>query len=159
MTTALPKYPEGLPRPQRAGYGFTPVSGMRRTNKLKGRARSRPTSRSTPTEGVFVYKLSAVQCQLWISWWHDVLIAGTAWHEQLLDTEQGQRVPYKCRFTDDYDGPVLEGVNRWIITVPVELYERPVLRNNWALYAPQFMLYMKEIDIAVNQTWPEAPDE
>ena len=75
------QYPAGLPTPQRAGYGFKPVSGMRRTPNMKGRARVRPISRSTPTEAVLTYKLTAQQCQLWVSWWHDVLIAGTAWHE------------------------------------------------------------------------------
>lgn len=151
------QYPAGLPTPQRAGYGFTPVSGMRRTPNMKGRARVRPISRSTPTESVLTYKLTAQQCQLWVSWWHDVLIEGTAWHEQRLLTEQGLQL-YKCRFIDDYDGPVLEGINHWVITVPVELYERPVLRNNWALYAPDYMRYMSEFDVAMNRTWPEASE-
>ena len=53
---------------------------------------------------------------------------------------------------------MLEGINHWVITVPVELYERPVLRNNWALYAPDYMRYMREFDVAMNRTWPEASE-
>tara|TARA_R110001592_G_scaffold65634_4_gene201238 strand:+ start:1117 stop:1581 length:465 start_codon:yes stop_codon:yes gene_type:complete len=152
------QYPNGLPSPQRPGYGFQPVSSMRRTQKMKGRARQRPVQRSTPTDISLTWKVNAVQSQLWQSWWDEVLVGGTAWFEMRLKTDQGMQL-YKCRFTDDYEGPELEGVNRWIITAPLELYERPILRGGWAQYAPDYMLYMREIDIMCTQTWPEAPEE
>ncbi|WP_394243884.1 hypothetical protein [Halopseudomonas laoshanensis] len=152
------QYPEGLPLPQRAGYELQPVSPMKRTPNMAGRARQRPNKRSTPVELPLTWKFNNVQAQLFESWWEEVLVSGTAWFEMRLKTPQGLQ-PYKCRFMDVCSGGKLEGVSRWEYTAPIEMYKRPILLGGWALYAPQFMLYMKEIDIVCTRTWPEAPDE
>lgn len=149
------QYPEGLPYPERSGYGLTPESPSIRTPMQTGRARVRRYYQSVPTVASVSWDMSSAQGQLFESWFEEALNSGTEWFECPLSTPAGDRL-YKCRFVGIYNGPSEYGYDHWRFTASLELFERPILKGGWALYAPQFMLYMSEIDIAINQTWPEA---
>lgn len=148
------QYPEGLPLPQRDGYGFTPGSALLRTQMQSGRARQRRQYASVPTVAAVRWRLNDVQAQLFESWFEEVLNSGAEWFECPLKTPQG-RMLYRARFVDVYTGPTLIG-HSWDFEAQLELWEKPVLRGGWAVYAPSFMLYMGQIDKALNQEWPEA---
>lgn len=149
------QYPEGLPLPTRDGYGFSAVSPILRTRMQSGRSKQRRQYQSTPTAGSVSWVFTEGEAQLFESWWEEVLVSGTEWFEMSLQTPQGLQ-PYRCRFTDIYDGPTLFGFNLWRISAVLELFERPILRGGWAIHAPQFILYGDLLDKAINKEWPEA---
>lgn len=149
------QYPEGLPLPSQDGYGFRAKSPMLRSTMLSGRSRQRRQYQSVPTETPVAWLFTETQAQLFESWFEEVLVSGSQWFEMSLQTPQGLRL-YRARFADMYEGPLLTGFNKWRVRARLELFERPILRDGWAVYAPQFMLYMAEIDQAVNSDWPEA---
>ena len=151
------QYPEGLPYPERTGYGFTPTSPIRRTISQSGRARIRRNKSSVPTVASVSWSMSNAQAQLFESWWEEVLISGTAWFECPMSSRMGDKL-YRARFVDIYNGPLEHGHEHWRFTAMLELYERPILRGGWALYAPDYMRYMSEFDVAMNRTWPEASE-
>jgi len=148
------QYPEGLPLPLRDGYGFDPVDSKLRTEMVTGAARQRRQYQSTPTYPSVRWLLTDAQAQLFQSWYEEVLISGVKYFEMRLKTPQGLQ-PYKVRFVGTYDGPNLDA-HYWRFSATLELYKKPILLGGWALYAPDFMRYMSEFDIAVNKTWPEA---
>lgn len=149
------QYPEGLPYPQRSGYGFTPVSPLLRTGLQSGRARQRRQYSSTPDYADVTWRMSATQSQLFRAWWEEVLVSGSAWFECPLKTDQGL-MTYKARFVDIYQGPDLVGVDHWDYRAQLELFERPILRGGWALYAPDYIRMSDIFDIAMNKKWPKA---
>ena len=149
------QYPKGLPLPQRSGYGFTPVDPVARTDMQSGRARYRRRYASAPTVASVAWIFSAAQAQLFEAWFEDVLISGVEWFEMTLQTPQGL-MPYKAHFAGIYDGPVLDGVSYWHFSAKLELWERPILRGGWAVYAPDYITNMAIFDIAINREWPSA---
>ncbi len=149
------KYPEGLPRPQRSGYGFQNEDSNIRTPRMAGRERVRPGSSRAPSRAAVMWKFSNTEAQLFEAWYAEILNNGTAWFEVSLKHPTGHDVPYKAQFAGMYDGPELEGRSHWIVSATLVLFERPVLRGGWALYAPQFVLYAGEIDRALNEKWPK----
>ncbi len=148
------QYPAGLPLPLRNGYGFTPVSAVLRSTMESGRARQRRRYASVPTMASVSWLFSAPQAQLFEAWFEDALNSGSEWFETRLNTPQGL-MPYKARFVDTYTGPVLAGVNHWGFTADLELWEKPVLRGGWGLYAPEYIAQMALLDIAINREWPQ----
>ncbi len=153
----IARYPHDvLPMPLQEGYGFTPVSPLMRTEMQSGRAKQRRRYK-TPTEVpvAWVFKTDA-QAQLFESWYADAIADGALWFEMTLQTPQGV-LPYKCRFIEIYDGPLLVGGRYWRFTATLELWERPVLKGGWGLYYPDAVRYMDIIDLALNQKWPESP--
>lgn len=149
------QYPDGLPYPQRAGYGFTPVNPMLRTGLQSGRARQRRQYSSTPTIADVAWRTNAAQSQLFQAWWEEVLVSGSAWFECPLRTDQGL-MTCKARFVGAYQGPELTARNDWMFRAQLELFERPILRGGWALYAPEYILGSGLLDLAMNKEWPEA---
>ena len=149
------QYPEGLPYPEQTGYGFTPTSPIKRTAMQSGRSRTRRNYASVPTTASVSWSMNAVQAQLFESWFEDALISGTQWFECPISSPQGDKL-YRCKFVDIYNGPAYDGPGQWRFTALLELFERPVLKGGWAVYAPSFMLYMSQLDKALNQEWPEA---
>ncbi|MBS4081357.1 MULTISPECIES: hypothetical protein [Pseudomonas] len=147
-------YPKELPYPLRDGYGFSPVSAVKRTTMQTGRARVRRNYASVPTEAKVQWMLDSVQAEYFESWVEDALLSGSQWFECELRTPQGL-LPYKAQFKDGYEGPVLFGVNNWTISATLVLWERPILRGGWAIYAPQFLLNAGMLDVAINRNWPE----
>ncbi len=150
----MKKYPADLPMPVADGYGFKPVSPFRRTKMNTGRSRQRHAYSSVPTEltADFFFE-DDMQAQLFESWFEDVLASGIEWFESDLKTPQGI-LPYRARFTDVYEGPTLDG-GCWRFRAPLELWERPILTGGWAVYAPEYILGMNILDLAINKDWPQ----
>ncbi|WP_330216723.1 hypothetical protein [Stutzerimonas stutzeri] len=99
--------------------------------------------------------MNELQAQLFESWFEDALISGTQWFECPLSSPQGDRL-YQCRFVDIYTGPTEDGPGQWMFQAELELFERPILRGGWGLYAPEYFAQFGLIDEAMNQEWPAA---
>lgn len=153
----FPQYPHDmLPLPLQDGYGFTPVSPLLRTQMQSGRAKQRRRYRSTPTELPVTWLMKTnAQAQLFEAWYQDAINDGASWFDMSLKTPQGL-LPYSCRFTEIYNGPVLVGGRYWQFTATLELRERPVIQGGWGLYYPDAFRYADIIDIALNREWPAA---
>jgi len=97
--------------------------------------------------------MSSQEAQTFEAWFEEVLVSGSQWFEVELRTPQGL-LPYKAHFKDIYEGPILFGVDRFMFTATLQLWERPILTGGWAIYAPEYLLNMNLIDLAVNKDWP-----
>lgn len=152
ITTTL-YYPSAyLPGPLKEGFGLTPVSPLKRTQMVTGRARQRRAYTSTPTETDLAWIFSDAQAQAFEAWFRDDLSDGAAWFNIPLLTPVGLK-NYVCRFTDIYKGPTPEGGFYWRYTAPVELWERPLPPSGWGHY-PEWIVGSSLLDIALNKEWP-----
>ncbi|AEG99109.1 MULTISPECIES: membrane protein [Klebsiella] len=143
-----------LPMPLQEGYGFQPVSPLKRTQLTTGRARQRRAYTSTPTEATVSWFMeSDVQGLTFESWYRDALSDGAAWFMMKLQTPAGIKF-YKCRFTDIYQGPVLVAPIYWRYSATLELWERPLLPPPWGNY-PGWIAGSSLLDIALNREWPK----
>ncbi len=93
-----------LPMPLQEGYGFQPVSPLKRTQLTTGRARQRRAYTSTPTQAsVSWFMETDGQAQLFEAWYREKITDGADWFCMKLQTPLGVEF-YKCRFTDIYEG-------------------------------------------------------
>ncbi|MCK9842961.1 hypothetical protein M1904_07400 [Klebsiella pneumoniae] len=148
-------YPhDSLPMPLQEGYGFQPVSPLKRTQLITGRARQRRAYTSTPTQASITWFMETdAQGLAFESWFRDALSDGAAWFNIPLLTPVGLK-NYVCRFTDIYKGPTPEGGLYWRYTAPVELWERPLPPSGWGHY-PEWIVGSSLLDIALNKEWPK----
>jgi len=147
-------YPQSLPMPLREGYGFTPVSPIRRSNKVSGRSVQRRLYKSVPTVASVRWIFSDSQAQAFEAWFEEQLVSGSQWFECLLKVPGGIRT-YKARFMDIYEGPTLVGKSNWSFSANLELWERPIIKGPWGNY-PDIIAGSPIIDLAINRQWPEA---
>lgn len=147
-------YPTSLPMPLREGYGFTPISPIRRSNKVSGRAVQRRLYKSVPTILAVRWMFSDAQALAFEAWFDEQLVSGSQWFECPLKVPGGIGV-YKARFTDIYEGPNLVGLSDWSFSANLELWERPIIKGPWANY-PDLIAGSPIIDLAVNREWPAA---
>ena len=149
-------YPhDSLPMPLQEGYGFQPVSPLKRTQLITGRARQRRAYTSTPTQASITWFMETdAQGLAFESWFRDALSDGAAWFMMKLQTPAGIKF-YKCRFTDIYQGPVLVAPIYWKDTATLELWERPLAPAPWGNY-PEWIVGSSLLDIALNKEWPKA---
>lgn len=146
-------YPEGLPTPQREGYGFDPVSPMTSTKLVSGRSERRRAFVSTPTVATVTWLLTPSEAQLFEGWFEYVLLSGSLPFECPLLTPMGLE-PYRANFVDIYSGPVLVGVDLWRFSAQLSLFKRPLIDKEWIVDAPDYILGADIFDIAINQKWP-----
>lgn len=146
-------YPEGLPTPQREGYGFDPVSPMTSTKLVSGRSERRRAFVSTPTVATVTWLLTPSEAQLFEGWFEYVLLSGSLPFECLLLTPMGLE-SYRANFVDIYSGPVLVGVDLWRFSAQLSLFKRPLIDKEWIVDAPEYILGADIFDIAMNQEWP-----
>ena len=146
-------YPEGLPMPQREGYGFDPVSPMTSTKLVSGRSERRRAFVSTPTVATVTWLLTPSEAQLFEGWFEYVLLSGSLPFECPLLTPMGLE-PYRANFVDIYSGPVLVGVDLWRFSAQLSLFKRPLIDKEWIVDAPDYILGADIFDIAINQKWP-----
>lgn len=146
-------YPEGLPTPQREGYGFDPVSPMTSTKMVTGRTIQRRAFVSTPTEAAVTWLFTAAEAQLFEGWFEHVLLSGTLPFECPLRTPLGFE-NYRANFVDIYTGPVLVGEGFWQFSAQLRLFKRPLIDKEWVVDAPDYVLGADIFDIAMNQEWP-----
>ncbi|MDA7021080.1 hypothetical protein [Pseudomonas fragi] len=147
-------YPEGLPTPQREGYGFDPVSPMTSTKLVSGRSERRRAFVSTPTVATVTWLLTPSEAQLFEGWFEYVLLSGSLPFECPLLTPMGME-PYRANFVDIYSGPVLVGVDLWRFSAQLSLFKRPLIDKEWVVDAPDYVLGSDIFDLAMNQKWPK----
>ena len=147
-------YPEGLPTPQREGYGFDPVSPMTSTKLVSGRSERRRAFVSTPTVATVTWLLTAPEARLFEGWFEYVLLSGSLPFECPLLTPMGME-PYRANFVDIYSGPVLVGVDHWRFSAQLSLFKRPLIDKEWVVDAPEYILDADIFDIAMNRDWPK----
>lgn len=148
-------YPSQLPIPLKDGFGFEPVSPFLRTPLTSGRSRQRRLYTSVPTQASVKWSFKKDnEAQLFEAWFRDVLKDGIAWFYMRLKTPLGIQ-PYKCRFVEMYQGPILESGKYWQFTAALELWDRPLLPPGWGLF-PELVAGSDIIDMALNKEWPEA---
>lgn len=145
-------YPEGLPTPQREGYGFDPVSPMTSTKLVSGRSERRRAFVSTPTVATVTWLLTPSEAQFFEGWFEHVLLSGSLPFECPLLTPMGME-PYRANFVDIYSGPVLVGVDLWRFSAQLSLFKRPLIDKEWIVDAPDYILGADIFDIAMNQKW------
>ncbi|MBP6954450.1 MAG: hypothetical protein KBC45_08495 [Pseudomonas sp.] len=148
------QYPKELPYPLRDGYGANSVDPMKATPVQTGRTRYRRKYSSVPTDQKVIWNMSDLEAQYFESWYEEVLISGSLWFECELRTPQGLMY-YKAHFKEIYDGPELFGVDRFVYSATLQLWERPILTGGWAVYAPEYILGMNLLDLAINKDWPQ----
>lgn len=149
------EWPSALPAANRDDYGFTPVSPMVRTEMQSGRARQRRRFTSVPTFVQVSWIMTAVQARYFESWFEGVLVSGSEWFDMPLTSPVGT-VNETVRFVDIYSGPALVALDHWKFTAKIEVRDRPIFAGEWALYAPEFILYADLVDLAANREWPAA---
>ena len=147
-------YPEGLPTPQREGYGFDPVSPMTSTKLVSGRSERRRAFVSTPTVATVTWLLTPSEAQFFEGWFEHVLLSGSLPFECPLLTPMGME-PYRANFVDIYSGPVLVGVDLWQFSAQLSLFKRPLIDKEWVVDAPEYILDADIFDIAMNRDWPK----
>lgn len=148
------KYPSQLPFPLRDGYQLNSIDPMKETQMLTGRSRFRRNYSSVPENVEVRWLLTGLECQSFRSWHEEVLISGSEWFECELRSDQGL-LPYTAHFRGMYKGPELFGVDHWIITATLQLWKRSILTGGWAVYAPEYILGMNLLDLAINKDWPQ----
>ncbi|WP_404653616.1 hypothetical protein [Raoultella terrigena] len=148
-------YPhDSLPMPLQDGYGFQPISPLKRTDMSTGRARQRRAYTSTPTQATIAWFMETdAQGLAFESWFRDTLSDGAAWFMMKLQTPAGVKF-YKCRFTDIYQGPVLVPPLSWRYSATLELWERPLIPAPWGNY-PEWIVGSSLLDLALNKEWPK----
>lgn len=146
-------YPQSLPMPLREGYGFQPVSPLRRSNKVSGRSVQRRLYRSVPTVAAVRWIFSDSQALAFEAWFEEQLVSGSRWFECPLKVPGGIGT-YKARFVDIYEGPTLVGKSSWSFSANLELWERPIIKGEWGNF-PDLIAGSPIIDLAVNKQWPK----
>lgn len=147
-------YPEGLPTPQRSGYGINHGSPLQRTELATGRAIQRRRYTSVPSIVAVSWNLSQPQAQVFEGWFRWELSDGAEWFNARLRTPLGLQ-DYECRFVGMYEGPDLVGIDRWKFSADLEIRERQTVDAALAEHH-DLILGAAIIDIAINQEWPEA---
>ena len=151
-------YPDGLPTPQREGYGFDPVSPMTSTKLVSGRSERRRAFVSTPTVATVTWLLTAPEARLFEGWFEYVLLSGSLPFECPLLTPMGME-PYRANFVDVYSGPVLVGLDLWRFSAQLSLFKRPLIDKEWVVDAPDYVLGSDVFDIAMNREWSRSHEE
>ena len=151
-------YPEGLPTPQREGYGFDPVSPMTSTKLVTGRSERRRAFVSTPTVATVTWLLTPSEAQFFEGWFEHVLLSGTLPFECPLLTPLGLE-SYRAQFVDIYKGPDLVGVDFWKFSAQVSLFKRPLIDKEWVTDALEYVLGSDIFDITMNRVWTQSLDD
>lgn len=154
MMIATVDYPKGLPNPLREDHVLNPVQPFVRTGLATGRARQRRAYTSVPVMGTWPFIYSDVEARTFEAWFRDSLADGTEWFNIERRTPLGLRT-LVCRFTAMYTGPAMVGRDHWRYDCPLEIWERPLMREGWGKF-PGYILGASIIDMALNREWPEA---
>ena len=118
-------YPEGLPLPEREGYGFTQISPVAGTKMVTGRSRRRRIWRSTPARVTVSWLMDGPEAEMFMGWFEHAINA-VDWFLCPIKIPRGLELT-KSQFTDIYQGPVLVGVDMWRFTAVIELFKLPII--------------------------------
>lgn len=153
MMIATVNYPDGLPNPLREDHALNPVQPFVRTGLATGRARQRRAYTNVPVMGTWPFIYNDNEAAAFEAWFRDSLKDGTEWFNIERRTPLGL-INLVCRFTAMYTGPVMIGRDHWRYDCPLEIWERPLLPEDWGLL-PEYILQASIFDIAMNREWPE----
>lgn len=145
-------YPEGLPSPLWASNQNSVVSPNQRTNMDSGRARQRRKFSSVPVMRTATFIMTDVQARQFELWYKVDLKDGTEWFNIPLRHPIGF-LPQVCRIVGVYNGPVAFGARMWQYSATLEIWERPLLNDEWAIL-PSFIENPEIFDLAMNREWP-----
>lgn len=148
-------WPDNLACVLREGYNINHVSPLMRTDLVSGRARQRRLFTSVPSVVDVQFMMNSSEAAYFEVWFKATLMDGARWFNiPILKTPIGNG-PFVARFIDIYQGPTLQptSVDHWRFTAQLELWERPVLPDDWADF-PDFILMANIIDVAMNRNWP-----
>lgn len=154
----MPSFPSELPRPLQSGYGLQHVSPFIRTEMQSGRARQRRTFTNVPSSvSVTWFFTSPGECALFEGWFRDTGGAGDGanWFTMRLQTPIAD-AEFNCRFAGMYQGPTLAAFDKWQVTATLEIRERPIIADDWAIIMPGYILMADIFDYAINREWPSA---
>ena len=154
----MPSFPSELPRPLQSGYGLQHVSPFIRTEMQSGRARQRRTFTNVPSSvSVTWFFTSTGECALFEGWFRDAGGAGDGanWFTMRLQTPIAD-AEFNCRFAGMYQGPTLSAYDKWQVTATLEIRERPIIAEDWAIIMPGYILMADILDYAINREWPSA---
>ncbi|CAB3712427.1 hypothetical protein CEY09_30300 [Achromobacter marplatensis] len=147
-------YPEYLPAPLWAPNQYAVVSPNQRTNMESGRARQRRKFSSVPVMRSATWVMTSAQARLFELWFRSVLKDGTEWFNVDLRHPVGY-VALVCRISGVFAGPTAWGADRWQYSATLEVWERPLLSDEWLLL-PDYVANPEIFDLAMNREWPQA---
>lgn len=148
----MTRYPEGLPKPIRDDYAFSPTNKIRRTDMDSGRARQRIEFDNVPTFVPVTFIFTEPQARLFEAWADQV--AGAEWWTFPLVSPLAHQ-DEQVRFTQSPSGGELIGVDIWKYTVQLEVRYKPLVPDGWVEILPEYILYADIFDYAMNREWPE----
>ena len=152
MTLAV--WPTQLPLPEQSGYAIQHVSPLQRTEMVSGRARQRRVYTSVPSMVAVRFFCTELQARIFEVFFRFGITDGADWFMCTLKTPLGL-MPYECRFTGIYEGPVLIAYDKWTVSATIEIKERRTLDAGFA-YVPQYVIDSSIIDVALNDLWSAA---
>jgi hypothetical protein len=147
-------YPEYLPAPLWAPNQYSVVSPNQRTTMDSGRARQRRKFSSVPVMRSATWVMTSAQARLFELWYRVDLKDGTEWFNVFLRHPIGYAVQV-CRISGIYTGPTAWGADKWQYSATLEVWERPLLPDEWILL-PDFVANPEIFDLAMNREWPQA---
>ena len=118
-------YPEGLPLPEREGYGFSQISPIASTPMVTGRSRRRRVWRSTPARVAVSWLMDGPEAKMFMGFYEHAINA-VDWFLCPIKSPLGLELT-KSQFTDIYQGPVLVGDDMWRFTAVIELFKLPII--------------------------------
>ena len=151
MTLAV--WPEQLPLPEQSGYAIQHVSPLQRTEMVSGRARQRRVYTSVPSMVAVQFFCTELQAQVFELFFRFGIADGADWFMCTLKTPLGL-MPYECRFSGIYEGPVLTSFNKWTFSGTLEIRERQTLSSD-ELYDIKGIIDSEIFDRALNDKWPK----
>ncbi|QYJ23437.1 hypothetical protein KYT87_09540 [Achromobacter sp. ES-001] len=153
METSI-DYPSQLPAPLWAPNQYAVTSPNQRTAMDSGRARQRRKFSSVPVMRSATWVMTSAQARLFELWYKATLKDGTEWFNIYLRHPIGYAVRV-CRISGVYNGPIAWGADRWQFSATLEVWERPLLPDEWAIL-PSFVANPEIFDLAMNREWPKA---
>ena len=153
ISTAI-NYPVDLPAPLLSENSYALVSPNERTLMDSGRARQRKKFSSVPTMRSAAWIMTDLQARAFELWYKVTLKEGTEWFNVNLRSPLGF-TPLVCRVVGIYQGPRAFSHNLWRFTATLEVWERPLLPDEWVLL-PTFIVNPEIFDLAMNREFPEA---
>lgn len=151
MTLAV--WPKQLPLPEQSSYAIQHVSPLQRTEMVSGRARQRRIYTSVPSMVAVQFFCTELQAQLFELFFRFGITDGADWFMCTLKTPLGL-MPYECRFSGIYEGPVLTSFNKWTFSGTLEIRERQTLSSD-ELFDIQGIIDSEIFDRALNDKWPK----
>lgn len=146
------QYPAVLPIPIQDGYDINHVNPLLRTDLASGRARQRRRFTSVPSNVSVKWRMTQGQALYFELFFKEALMDGAEWLDMPLRTPMGIK-NYRARFVGIYSGPTLEQGIYWMFSATLELFERPILGDEW-LDFPELVVGASIIDLAANREWP-----